>query len=439
MKRGQVVILGGGLAGLSCAYHLKRPVLLIEREHEVGGTARSVYIQGFTFDFTGHLLHLHHPYTKKLIRQLLKNNLIHCQRRAWIYSHGTYTRYPFQANTYGLPSKVIQDCLLGLFKAQQFPRKKIRDYSRLPLSEWCLATFGEGISKHFMFPYNRKLWRIPLQSLTADWCGPFVPQPQLEDVLAGALTDHKKAFGYNATFLYPRKGGIQSLAQALAKPISNIRLNTSLHSLNWRERILLASQEGKPLDRLAYTHLVSNIPLVELLKRMIDLPPAIQSAAKKLRWTSVLCVNLGVKRSHISDKSWIYFPEKKFVFYRVGFPMNFTAYTVPKGCSSMYIEISHSPSQVLDRQKIFKQVRQGLLHCGILRASDKIAVLHFLPIRYAYVLYDQNRSSALKTIFKFLHENKIHSIGRYGAWKYSFMEEAILDGKKTAEAIEPLL
>src|SRR5262245_674943 len=37
----RVVILGGGLTGISTAYHLKRPWLLFERDDRLGGHART--------------------------------------------------------------------------------------------------------------------------------------------------------------------------------------------------------------------------------------------------------------------------------------------------------------------------------------------------------------------------------------------------------------
>jgi hypothetical protein len=69
-----------------------------------------------------------------------------------------------------------------------------------------------------------------------------------------------------------------------------------------------------------------------------------------------------------------------------------------------------------------------------LKPSDHLPVVQFLPIRYAYVIYDDQRGAALATINRFLSDHQAQSIGRYGAWKYSFMEEAILDGKKAAES-----
>jgi len=57
-----VLILGAGLAGLSAALQLgDRDVAVVERETEAGGLCRSFRKGGFTFDCTGHLLHLRDP------------------------------------------------------------------------------------------------------------------------------------------------------------------------------------------------------------------------------------------------------------------------------------------------------------------------------------------------------------------------------------------
>ena len=53
------LILGAGLTGLSCAYHLKKDYLLVEKESEPGGIVRTrIRHKGFLCDGTGHWLHL---------------------------------------------------------------------------------------------------------------------------------------------------------------------------------------------------------------------------------------------------------------------------------------------------------------------------------------------------------------------------------------------
>jgi len=68
----KVVIIGGGLAGVSAAYHLlEYDPILFERESSIGGLCRSFTQDGFTFDCTGHLIHLKNAYVKELVAQLL--------------------------------------------------------------------------------------------------------------------------------------------------------------------------------------------------------------------------------------------------------------------------------------------------------------------------------------------------------------------------------
>jgi protoporphyrinogen oxidase len=320
-----------------------------------------------------------------------------------------------------------------------FGDRPLEGAGRLNFRDWCLRLFGTGISRHFMVPYNEKLWGVPADRMTPDWCGPFVPVPSLAEVEAGARGRPRKAFGYNTRFLYPRRGGIQALAEAFARRLPELRLGVSLESVDWRRRRARLSTG----EEISYRRLISTLPLPELLDRLDPFPRGLEGPRSLLRWTTVLCVNVGVARPRISPASWIYFPEKKFPFYRVGFPMNFTPRVVPPGCSSMYVEVSFPPGGEPDddagRERLFRRIRAGLLVAGILRPSDTFPVVHFAPIRYAYVIYDDQRTAALRTIFGWLDKNAgASSIGRYGGWKYSFMEEAILDGRRAARALESL-
>src|SRR5262245_45980301 len=98
VSRPRVVIVGGGLAGVSAGYHLSEhdPVVL-EKETRIGGLCRSFTQDGFTFDCTGHLIHLKTPYAKELISRILPDAFNAHERQASIYSKCTTTPYPFQA------------------------------------------------------------------------------------------------------------------------------------------------------------------------------------------------------------------------------------------------------------------------------------------------------------------------------------------------------
>jgi len=434
------------MSGLSCAYHLKDNYLLIEKSDQPGGLSRSIKQDGFIFDHTGHLLHLRNPYTLKLIPELLGDNLSLNERRAWIYSSNTYTRYPYQANLYGLPKKVIEECLKGLIEAQLAspqagagPLPKGEGGRRgdpgeaIPesLKSWVLRTFGKGFGKHFFFPYNEKLWTVSPDVLTAEWVAPFVPKPSVEETINGAFSDQTKKYGYNASFYYPKEGGIQALAFAFARNLTNIRLNTAVNTIDLsRKEATLSTGET-----VTYDYLVNTAPLNKFLGLARATSPEMAAHEKKLRWSSVYDINLGIRRATISDKHWIYFPETKYRFYRVGFPMNFSTHMTPPGCSSMYVEIGYRPDEPFDEARAMKDAVRGLLQCGLLKSEKEIITRNILRIPIAYVTYNWERTTLVQKILPYLESERVYSIGRFGGWKYSYMEEAILEGKAAAEKV----
>ncbi|HSN96850.1 MAG TPA: NAD(P)-binding protein, partial [Candidatus Nanopelagicales bacterium] len=184
--RTPVAVLGAGLTGLSAAYHLRKagvPCRVFERLPRPGGHAITLEEEGYRFDRTGHLLHLRDPEIRRLALGWIGPDHLEIERRSRIWSHGVYTRYPFQANTFGLPPDVAHECLLGFVEAHFAPdRPAPRSFE-----DFCRIHFGEGISRHFMIPYNTRLWGVHPAEITAAWCARFVPLPKLEDVLAGAV------------------------------------------------------------------------------------------------------------------------------------------------------------------------------------------------------------------------------------------------------------
>lgn len=426
----RTVIIGAGLSGLSCAYHLKKDWLILEKNQKVGGLASSDTIKGFVFDKTGHLLHLHTPATKKwILEDLLKNKLTQHNRNSWIYSKGVFTRYPFQANTYGLPLKTIVECVAGFLKT----RDKIKKLSSDPnFPKWCLEVFGPGISKHFMIPYNKKLFCYDLNHLTTEWIRGFIPIPSREEVLYGALTDQKKFFGYNASFYYPKEGGIQSLSDALANRLEGqILMGVEALKIDVKNKKVYTTTGSFNYDRL-----INTSPLNEFLEKLEPgLPKNLESQRQKaLHHSVVYNLNLGIDRL-TTDKHWVYFPESKYPFYRAGVASNFSDNIAPRGMSSFYVEFARRPNQSFDFKKAKEETWRAFKDLGLMKTRDEVTLQHWNVIDPAYVIYTKERQRFLPQVFSYLESRQILSIGRYGAWKYSFMEECLLDGQATAQKI----
>jgi len=143
----------------------------------------------------------------------------------------------------------------------------------------------------------------------------------------------------------------------------------------------------------------------------------------------VLNVNFGIAGRYVSTKQWVYVPEPQLPFYRVGFYHNFSAALAPKGGSSVYAEMSYSPTRPLDKKKAPARVRQGLIEMGILRKSDTISATFVADIKNAYVVYDAHRADAVGAIQAYYRSQGIASTGRWGNWEYAAMEDAIWQGE----------
>ena len=425
----RIVILGAGLAGLSAAYHLGELGLdyqIFEKEFSSGGLCRSRHRGEFTFDYTGHLIYFKKQYTFELIKRLLNNNLTLHQRSSWIFSKSTYTRYPFQANTHGLPPEIIKECLLGLVEARRANSLEGKD--AVNFEDWICKTFGKGIARHFMLPYNRKFWTAEPCKLTCEWFDGYIPVPTLEDTFTGALSDFTKPFGYNHKFWYPLQGGIEELPRAFQREIKEIKTAKEAVSIDINKKTV----EFKDGEVVAFDRLISTLPLIEMAGLIGNIPSDITEAAAKLRHTSIFNLNLGVNRGDISDKHWIYFPAEEFVFYRVGFPHNFSEDLAPQGKSSIYVEAAYSKDKPIDKEKITEQIIEGLIKAEILSGEDEIITRDKNDIKYGYIIYDNNHRLATETISGFLGQHQIYPLGRYGSWRYMSMEDVILAGRQIA-------
>lgn len=423
-EKTKTLILGAGLTGLATARFLgkKHKYLLCEKNKKIGGLAASYKKDGFTFDMTGHLLHFRDPTFEKFALKLLPEKIVKVERNAAIFTQGRTIPYPFQANLGALSSDVAKECLMGFFEAWRKNRKPKKGDS---FHTWVKNTFGDGIARHFMLPYNEKLWSTDLKTMSADWVSWSVPRPSADEVLDGALGLQKKQFGYNTHFFYPKRGGIETFTKALAGGVGPIHLNCEASRISPKKREVTF----KNGETLSYQNLVSTLPITSLVAITENAPSAVRNAASRLRQANVCCVNVGFRKPKVSGHHWVYFPEKKYPFYRIGFPSNFAPSLAPRGHSTAYVEIAYAPGKRPRPAAMVRRVIAGLKDWGVIRGERDIAVCDTLFIEPAYVIFDSAREKALNTIFTFYKKYGIQSSGRYGQWDYLSMENSLQIGR----------
>lgn len=429
----EIAVIGAGITGLAAGCMAGKKAVVFEKNSVTGGLCGSVQDAGFTFDYSGHFLHLKNPATIRFFSDIMGPELREIERRAVISIAGKLVPYPFQANLYYLPEKLRRECIDGFLK-----RSGPIPPPESAFIDWATATFGTGITRLFMKPYNEKLWTVNGKRLRADWVAPFVPQPTKQEILEGSRKPTDRSFGYNARFRYPAKGGCGAITAALEKGCSGrVHTDAVAKRIDPVKRTIEFSSGGKT----HYDHLINTMPLPQLIKSMSAVPSNIRAATAALDWNSVLCLNIAFKTSRpaheIADGNhWVYFPEKKYTFYRCGMYTSVTPSSAPDGYVTMYVEISHRPGKAPDTSRCLAETIAGLRHAGIITDAEEFAYACALPIPFAYVIYDSKRTAAVGAIQSFLQEKGIYSIGRYGAWEYSFMERSVLDAMATVAAIE---
>src|SRR5205085_1000095 len=169
----KIVIIGAGPTGLGAAYRLKelgyKNFHMFERSPFIGGLASSFTDSaGFTWDIGGHVMFSHYEYYDKCFEKLMGNEFANNMRESWVRMFDRWIPYPFQNNIRYLPPEVAYECLSGLIKAQTGGLKP-KDCSNF--QEFMDAVFGEGIVKHFMGPYNFKVWAHPPKMMNKEWIG----------------------------------------------------------------------------------------------------------------------------------------------------------------------------------------------------------------------------------------------------------------------------
>ena len=425
-----IVILGGGLAGLATAYFLgRRPHVVLEGDDTAGGLCRSRTVEGFTFDYTGHLLHLRDPRIVPLLDELWPGVFEVVARRAAIRTRGVTLPFPFQANLHGLPADVVADCILGAAEAASTP---VPDDPGVSFRDWSIAALGKGISDAFMFPYNSKLFRRDPSDMTADWVSWAVPRPNLAEVVRGALGLGNEKMGYNATFRYPKRGGIEVVPKAFERRLTTVRYRARAVAVDLDRKIV--TLEGG--ETLGYERLVSTIPLPRLLAMAVGGGFDGAALAPRLDWSVVGCLNLGLARPDVGGGvHWMYFPDADAPFYRVGFPHAMSGGVAPPGTSSLYVEFGLRRDEPADPAALERATLQALAREGIVDPADRVVARDWIRIDPGYVIFDRARQEVMASVLPRLAALGISTIGRYGAWTYSYMERAILDGLETAEAL----
>ncbi len=441
----EVIILGGGLSGLSMAYNLVKVCglkpIVIEAGDRFGGLLKTVEKNGFLFDVGGsHILFSRDKNILKELLYFLKDNYIQHYRNTYIYYwNKRFIKYPFENGIYMLDPieryEILKDIIELVVKREKDVLKKPRN-----LLEWFYYVFGKAISEKYLIPYNLKLWKRDLREISLEWVGDRVPQPPLDDIIKSAVGIPTEGYKHQLIFYYPIRGGIYALIEGildhLLKDSLDLRLKEKAVSITLDEdRVFIETTKGEYKAR----YVVSTIPVPELIKITRNTEGELKRYVRELDYNSLLVIGIGAKTS-IKNMHWIYFPQEDIVFHRIAFLSNYSPYMAPQDRASIIAEISINPRENSSPNinSLVSKTINDLEDLGIIeRGSVETIVTQFW--KYAYIVYNHSHRKTMKYITAYYRRYNVFLTGRFGLWEYSNMDKVWVMAKELSNKICSIL
>jgi protoporphyrinogen oxidase len=425
----EVVILGAGPCGLAAATQLGEHAAVIERADAPGGLVRTHRLGAWWFDEVLHLLYFWDPETARLIRGLLGRDLAECTARAWVRTpHGT-TRYPFQMHLGSLPPEIAARCVADAEAAASS-----RDCGARPANfrEVLLRGFGSAICETFLFPYNRKVWKRPLESLAPSDFQWNIPTPDLAEIRRGAADPDRRWVAYNDAGYYPRPAadapvrGMEVVSQALAVRVPFLHTGHEIVDIDLARKTVYA-RGGAGIRAFRWRRAcLATIPLPETLR----LARSPLGAAEQLAWNRVVMVDIAVEGPRPVDPGlWCYYSDEAICFNRLVYMHEFDPLTAPAHGWGLMAEITEPAEQaLLDSDARIARVIADAQRVGALGPRDTVAAARARSNEFAHVAFTLETAAVAERARSWLRGQEVTPLGRYGRWQYSSMAQVMRDG-----------
>lgn len=433
-----VVVLGGGLAGLTAASVLAGRAVVIEREIRPGGLVRTENFDGYWFDHVIHLLYFADSEIERRVLQMLGADFQPCLPIAYVELHEGTVRFPFQVNLAGLSTETVIRCVRDFVAATFSPSSEPpRNYAQL-----LRHTFGEAMCELFFEPYNRKMWLRALHDLAPSGFQWNLARPDLTEVLRGALNGGNHGRPYNARGWYPRpkpdapQRGMELLTRAFASRASDLRLGQTVEEIDLARRTVRV-REGSRTSTLHWrSACVSTLPLPRTVALCRQAPPELRRACAELWYNRVRSVALSIRGPRPKHTGhWRYYADESVCFTRLVYMCEFDPAMAPEDGWALIAEVPERgelPPRPMN--ELIREVLSGLARVNAVPAGCHVVGEHVLEAEPAYVVFTPQSAEIVDRAQSFLRNAGIEPLGRYGRWEYSSMAQVMGDAFRWADA-----
>ncbi len=411
-------------------------VTVFEADHEIGGLCRSRDVDGYAFDLAGgHIMYTRDPRVDAFWTSLFTDDPLTSIKRDTRILHDPdhWVSYPFENGLGELPLDHNLECTEGVIRAHLAR-------STAPQPEdfrgWIDWKMGAGVAKHFMAPYNEKIWKADLAEMGTTWIADRVPDAPLEDVLRSSLGETTEGYTHQINFRYPTHGGFADIHERIAAPVRDrIRLNHRV------EQIEQAGEEWI-VDGERFDLVISTLALHDLPKILKGMDPTAADAARQLRFRGVACYLLGVEEEWVKPYCWVYLPHaKQGPANRITYLSNYSPNNAPTGKGSILAEVTYDPDLPVPdvTQQGRRELARALQTAGVMDA-DRVTVTDAHLNRVSYILYDLDFEAKRNATLAYLDGLEgFEAIGRFGRYEYHNSDQCLARAFELHERLAPSL
>ena len=449
LANNEILILGGGLTGLSAGYVLTKAglkVKVFESDSSVGGLSKTIIHNGFRFDLGGHRFFTKDRELNNFVKELMGKELISVPRKSKIYMQNKYFDYPLKPLNaiFGLGISTTIEILFD-YAAERI-KNLIKEPQNISLEDWVVGNFGRKMFNIYFKEYSEKVWGIECSMISAEWVAQRIRGLSLASAVKNAFfkLNGKDVPSLVDFFLYPQLG-IGRISDRLKEDIeagnnsvlTNSRIERINHSDFKVESIVINNR--KQFVEENGTEFISSIPITKLVNMLHPAPPEnILTAASKLRFRDLVIVAVTINRKRVTDQTWIYIPEQKIPFGRLHEPTNWSEKMAEEGKTIIVAEFfSFKGDGIWSKsdEELTAITVENLENMGFVKKHEIIGSA-VVRVPNAYPLFEVGYKERCDEIYEYLGRFKnLHITGRSGMFRYYNMDHAIKSGIKTAERI----